>query len=227
MDKNQYSLCIEVLHRLHDAGVLPKIVLIGSWCLPFYREHYFKAASGPALRTRDIDLLVSRQTVFPTCIDLPLLLEDLGFILDHSYPDGHSRLFHPELIVEFLVPEVGRGSAKPYPIPALSMTAQRLRFLEILERDTISIASGGTTVTIPHPVSFGLHKLVVAPRRRSTEKRRRDITSGLEILDLALEHGDADKLRKVFDRLSKKQQKGVLSQLREQTATDILDTLND
>jgi len=63
---------------------------------------------------------------FNNKVDLPALLEDLGFILDHSFPEGYVKLIHPELIIEFLVPEIGRGTSKPYPLPELAMNAQRL-----------------------------------------------------------------------------------------------------
>jgi len=38
VEKTQYELCIEVLRRFDKAGVLRNIVLIGSWCMPFYIE---------------------------------------------------------------------------------------------------------------------------------------------------------------------------------------------
>ena len=40
MEKSQYELCIEVLRRLDKAGILGDIVLIGSWCIPFYKEYF-------------------------------------------------------------------------------------------------------------------------------------------------------------------------------------------
>ena len=43
MEKNQYELCIKVLQRLHNAGVLDSLVLIGSWCIPFYKEYFSKS----------------------------------------------------------------------------------------------------------------------------------------------------------------------------------------
>lgn len=61
MDKNQYDVFMEVLRRLDKAGVLSKVVLIGSWCLPLYREHYFGDSTLTALRSRDIDFLISRK----------------------------------------------------------------------------------------------------------------------------------------------------------------------
>jgi len=46
-------------------------------------------------------------------VGLPALLEDLSFVLEHSFPEGYVRLIHPEFILEFLVPEAGRRTSKP------------------------------------------------------------------------------------------------------------------
>jgi len=43
------------------------------------------------------------------------MLKDLGFIEDF-HRKGLIRLNHPELIIEFLVPEKGRGRDTPYPL---------------------------------------------------------------------------------------------------------------
>ena len=119
MDENQSELFLEVLRRLEKEGILSKIILIGSWCLPIYRHYYSKESDLTTLRTRDIYFLVSRKVKVKEKVDLPKLLEDLGFIEDYKFPHGHIRLLHPELILEFLVAERGRGSADPFPLPFL------------------------------------------------------------------------------------------------------------
>ena len=59
MEKQQYKLCIEVLRRLDKAGILDSFILIGSWCVYFYKEYFAKAPyiDLATLRTRDMDLL--------------------------------------------------------------------------------------------------------------------------------------------------------------------------
>lgn len=77
---------------------------------------------------------------------------------------------HPELIVEFLVPEKGWGTDKPYPISQFGMNAQALRFLDFLVENTIVSDSDGLRVRLPHPAAFGLHKLIISKRRDTKEK---------------------------------------------------------
>ena len=226
MDRNQYDICLEVLRRLDDSGILSKIILIGSWCLPLYRDFYFCDHEISALRTRDIDFLVSRDTKFKNKVDLPALFEDLGFILDHSFPEGYVKLMHPELIIEFLVPEIGRGTSKPYPLPELAMNAQRLRFLGLLENNTIIVDFSGLKVTLPHPVNFGLHKIIVSTRRKNIDKKAKDIEVGLEVLRLCINNKDEPKLVELFKNISQKQRKKVIKSFEDNEAEVILEILN-
>ena len=194
--------------------------------MPLYRESYFCGSDISALRTRDIDFLVSRNTKFDNKVDLPVLLEDLGFILDHSFPEGHVRLIHPELIIEFLVPEMGRGTSKPYPLPELGMNAQRLRFLDLLERDTIIVEVSGLAVNLPHPANFGLHKIMVSSRRTNVDKKSKDIQAGLEVLRLCVDNMDGQKLNELFRSISQKQRKLIMKSFEGNEAGDLLSIVN-
>jgi hypothetical protein len=80
--KNQYELCLEVLNRLQKAGVLEKIMVIGSWCIYFYKNYFRDPAYSSSIRTRDIDFLVPLPTKFEKKNDIPEMLKDLGFIED-------------------------------------------------------------------------------------------------------------------------------------------------
>jgi len=221
--KSQYDILADVLSRLNKSGVLEKVVLIGSWCLPLYRDNYFKGKTVSTLRTRDVDFLVGRNVKFRKKTDIPKLLEDMGFIPEHSYPDGHMRLTHPELIIEFLVPEAGRGSSKPYPLPELSMNAQRLRFLDILYKDAITVDGFGLKINIPHPINFGLHKLLVLSRRGDTSKAAKDLEAGISILRLLVENGEGTKAKKTFDSLSKNQRKTISQVFADHKINDLLE----
>ena len=72
MDTNQYELCLEILRRFSKCGLLKKAVLIGSWCLPFYKDYYFNGEGISILRTRDLNFLLPRRVEFGRKIDIPL-----------------------------------------------------------------------------------------------------------------------------------------------------------
>ena len=76
MEKNQYELCLEVLRRLNRAGVLKDIMLIGSWCLPFYREYFSGVTYAAAIKTRDIALPADLDDIHR---DLQSIDTDLSF----------------------------------------------------------------------------------------------------------------------------------------------------
>ena len=57
MEKKQYEICLAVLRRLHDAGILDGMVMIGSWCVLFYDSYFVNIKYQKTIRTRDVDFL--------------------------------------------------------------------------------------------------------------------------------------------------------------------------
>jgi hypothetical protein len=121
------DLVVEVLRRLDKAGVLKDMVLVGSWCIHFYKD-YFDGAALSAIRTRDMDFLIQTPPKLKGEVHVAELLKDMGFIPEF-HGDGSVSLSHPELIIDFLVAERGRGSDKPYLVKPLGIKAQPLRFM--------------------------------------------------------------------------------------------------
>lgn len=198
---SRHTLCHSVLERLAQAGVLEDIVLIGSWCLEGYQSYFGPKTPLTTLRTRDIDFLIPQPTHIHASVDVPALLEDLGFVADF-HRGGYIRLIHPELIVEFLVPERGRGVDHPVRLPQLKVNAQALRFLSMLADSTIMVTLEGIPVRVPHPAAFALHKLLIAPRRRGrTDKQAKDLDAAIAVLEALREHGETKSVKKHFESL--------------------------
>lgn len=183
MSNRQYEVCLSVLRRLRDAGVLEHLVLIGSWCLVLYREYFRDAEAFPAVRTRDMDFLVPSLTKPRTKADVPALLKDLGFITGLRGQAGVMLLEHPELLIEFLVPERGRGGKDVQALPQLGVNAQPLRFMDIATMKPVQLHFEDVSVTTPHPAAFALHKLLIAPRRRNAEKKNKDLDAAFLVLE--------------------------------------------
>ena len=195
---SQRTLCQSVLERLANAGVLEDLLLIGSWCLEGYKSYFGRKTPLTTLRTRDIDFLVPRPARLRASVDVPALLADLGFVADF-HRGGYIRLIHPELIVEFLVPERGRGTDHPVRLPQLKVNAQALRFLNMLSDSTITATIEGIPVRMPHPAAFALHKLLIAPRRRGpTGKQAKDLAAAVAVLEALRAHGAIESVRGHF-----------------------------
>jgi hypothetical protein len=154
VEKKKSEICLEVLKRFSEAGILKDIVLIGSWCLYFYKEYFTGVYVPPLLRTRDVDFLVPLPTKMKKGVNVPALLKDMGFVVEHLGSEGYLRMGHPELMVEFLVPERGRGSNKPFPLPQISLNAQPLRFLDFLAKHVIEITAESLRIKLPHPAAY-------------------------------------------------------------------------
>lgn len=190
MEKNQYELCIKVLKRLDKASILQDIILIGSWCIPFYKDYFGSVKYPAAIKTRDVDFLVPIPSKMKTKVDIPKLLKDLGFIVNFKGSEGYIQLEHSDLIIEFLVPEKGRGSDKPYQLPHFGLNAQPLRFLDLLIQDAIKVKVEDIEVNLPHPANFALHKLIIFQRRTKEEKIIKDRNAAINILKALINKGE-------------------------------------
>lgn len=156
------------------------VELIGSWCFQLYQKH-LGVKSFP-LRTVDIDFLVPSPYKGKEKIDLIRLLEPLGFKLGFN-SDGSVYLWGPELKIEFLTAERGRGQTKAKEIKNLAIKATPLRFVDMLFEDPIKVNEQGVEVLIPNPICFALHKLLISARRKNQEKKRKDLEQAIFTLE--------------------------------------------
>ena len=143
MAKSQYEVCVGVLRRLRKEGVLEHVVLIGSWCVLFHEDFFRLDGYYPTIRTRDIDILVPVPPRIPVKVDLPSILREMDFVMELKGSRGFMQFLHPDLLLEFLVPERARGSDRPYDLPALGVNAQPLRYLDLLLRDVVALKFEG------------------------------------------------------------------------------------
>ncbi len=227
MEKKQRDLSTEILRRFNKAGILENIILIGSWSAYFYNEYFAGTAylDRAALKTRDIDFLIYDPAKIRHEVNVPELLADLGFVVVHKGREGYIKLEHPDLLVEFLVLEKGKGIDKPFPLPKLGVNAVALRFLSFLSANTIKVKIDNFYVILPHPANFALHKLIISQRRLKQDKAVKDKNIAIEILNSLIEKGESAVIKKIFDSIPQKWQKRVITGLNKMEDRDILDIL--
>lgn len=227
MEKKQSELCLEILRRFYNAGILKDFILIGSWCVYFYKDYFSNTPfiDQFTIKTRDLDFLIDKPTMLKRKVNIPELLKDLGFVVSLKGSKGYIKLDHPELILEFLVPEKGKGTDKPYPLPNLNMNAVALRFLNFLSKNTVRIKIENFYLTLPHPANFALHKLIVFQRRIKEEKAIKDRRAAIEILNTLINKGESKVIKDVFNSVLIKWQQKIITGLKAANEEKILEIL--
>ena len=211
------NLFLRTLNALDKAGALEDIILIGSWCHYFYRVYFLNAPEIPLLVTLDIDFLIPNPPRINKDVNIPEILETLDFVPLHDYLTGYTKYVHPELELEFLIAELGRGKGNiPYKIPKLHINAQGLRFLNLLQSNTIEMEYENVKVTVPEPSAYVLHKFIIQERRLNKEKQKRDLLSAIAIGEFLLQNNaQQKKIKEIFYSLPEKWQKLLIRILKE------------
>lgn len=153
------------------------------------------------------------------------LLKDLGFVEEYMGSKGYIKLDHPDLAIEFLVPERGRGHDRPYLIPQLAINAQPLRFLDFLIDNTIKVKVEGIEIILPHPAAYALHKFIIFKRRKNIDKHDRDIEGALRVFRELVHHNKKDEIKIIFNKMHSKWQKKIMGNLKSINETEVLDIL--
>lgn len=208
----QRNLFIEILAALHRAGILKEIVLIGSWCHYFYKIYFNDSPKIPIVRTLDVDFLVPNPFKIQKEVNIPEILTKLDFTPSHSYITGLTKYVPPELELEFLTPERGRGKGSiPYNIPKLHINAQGLRYLNLLQSYTMEMKYLDMTIRIPEPAVYVLHKFIIFKIRNREAKKERDLFAAKDIGEFLLTiDSQKEKLYKIFNSLPFKWQRTIL-----------------
>jgi hypothetical protein len=230
MDKKQYRLLLEVLRRFQEKGILKNIILIGSWCVPLYKENYQELENVSTLRTSDMDFLVPLNAKFKEKIDVFELVQDLGFEEQYFGSEGYIKLIHAYLSLEFLVPQRGSGKDKPHRLSELGINAQPLPFLDMLTEKTITVNIDGIRVNVPHPVIFAFHKLAICEIRtgpEKDEKAEKDKRVAIQILTHFVEAKKIAPIKGLFRPLHKNRKKSIIKVLEAEEEDSILEVLRE
>ena len=214
--KEQFKILMQVLRRFDEVGVLDELTLIGSWCLYFYRIHFRNHPSIPPVRTLDVDFLIPHANRIRKKVDVPAILKEEGFLPVFNRSTGIVKYNHPQLLVEFLVPELGKGGERVREIKNLHIKAVALRYLNLLLDYPLLIQYEGLEVRVPEPALFALHKLIVSSRRLKAEKSSKDLEAAIGILDfLWPDPGEIEKIKNILRDMPQTWRKLIASVARE------------
>lgn len=227
MEKKTYDLCFNILERFNKAGILEDLVLIGSWSIYFYKSYFNSKTYSTFIRTRDLDFLIPLPPRFKQNTDVYKLVEDLGFLEVFQGSKGYMKIEHPDLTIEFLVPERGKGSDRPYNVPQLKVNAQPLRHLDFLVKNVIPLHCNNLVINVPHPAAYALHKFIIFKRRINKDKQERDIEGALRVFSELIKKGEHKIIKEIFGTMHKKWQRAVIQNLKSIEEFEIVHILED
>jgi hypothetical protein len=185
--EKEHDLFLVILAKLDKEEVLQDIILIGGWCPLVYKEYFGNPVEISMQRTADLDFLIPNPPRIHKDVDVSLILEGLGFDKKLSLLDGYEKYVHPDLEVEFLTPEKGRGRDKPYTIDKLHINAQGLRYLDLIQSYIMKTVYNGISINVPEPTAYVLHKFIISGRRKKSFKREKDIETARQLGEYLLE----------------------------------------
>jgi hypothetical protein len=222
---NQAEMIDTILEALNREGILDRFVVVGSWCLYFYKHRFKESLTLLPWRTRDIEFDISGLRKASRRVDVVALFQSLDFVIQFS-GQGYISFEHPELTVEFLVPEKGKGIEGPYELRGFGINAQPLRFLSLLEDTLITIDYHGLPVKVPHPAPFAIHKLIISSKRANKEKAHKDREQARAVWDMIMSLGEEKELAHVFFHLPRTWQKTMKKVLDELGQSERYRSLN-
>ena len=194
----------DTISAFHDEGLLPHVMLIGSWAEYIYQHHLADFQAN--LRTRDVDFL------YPNLyrpknqrIEIVKSLENKGFMYMVDRLSGVGKFIKEDyLVLEFITLALGKGEPVNT-IPSLNIKAEGMREVNMLAQFPVDIECNGFVITVPEPEAYILQKLSAYPTRKPEYKKEKDIQAVRELL----QHIDLDRLKQILSTITKKAQKNV------------------
>jgi len=206
MSQEQEKVFWEIIDTFSSEGLLPYVMLIGSWAEYAYQD-YLESGFKKILMTTDVDFLYKNLNR-PTNrrIDITNALLERGFKYSQNRITGVTKFTREGILdLEFLVRVLGKGNPQHVKIPSLNIVGIGLRDVNMLASYQITVDIRGYAIILPEPEIYVLHKILISSKRLKEEKREKDLQSARELIP----HIDKERMQMMFDKLFKKQQKAI------------------
>lgn len=217
-----------ILKDFDDNGILQDFILIGSWALRVYSEHFQNDPQVPVVATQDMDFLVTNPPKVSREVDVPELLSKYDLEEQYSPRGDYSKFIGPDFEVEFLYPEKGRGEPTGKKISDLKIIATPLRYMNFIQDYAVTMEYKGHEVRVPEPTVFVLMKYLLTIKRKAEDKAKiaKDLSTAQDLEFFLLENDYQDDFIEQFNDMPKKWQKDLLKVL-EENDSDLPEVLSD
>lgn len=184
------KILFDILKELDRIGILRNLVLIGGWCHRLYRKYYDYPVELTALTTFDLDFAIGDPDKIQIEISIKQELENIGFVEDYYGSSGINKYLREDMEIEFLTGRISTQRTEKRYVKQLKTNTQSLRYLNILTDNTIDFDFYGIKVIIPVPAAFIYNKILVLDRRKSIDKRDKDLQMIIGLLHFLLGRPD-------------------------------------
>ncbi len=209
--EKEHNFFLKIINRLNQEDVLRDIILIGGWCPLVYKAYFGDPVEISLQRTADLDFLIPNPPQIHKDVDVSLIFEELGFDRKVSLLDGYEKFVHPDLEIEFLTPERGKGREKPYTIDKLHINALGLRYLDLIQSHTMETSFNGISINVPEPAAYVLHKFIVSNKRKKLFKKEKDIVTAKQLGEYLLDKADQrKKMQRIYLSMPDKWKKDLM-----------------
>ncbi len=210
----------ELLHILDKEGTIKDVILIGSWCLLFYK--YIFENFEPSIRTTDIDFYVPNAKSFKASNGL------IGSMKNNNYDAFNDVLTHKTTFispdgfeVEFLT-NLNRQRLSCIKLGNTQIFAESLPHVNIFEGNYIEINYDGMIIKVASPASYILQKMLIhKDRKDKKEKDAESIKNVLFYLNASEKY--KQELKKIYIQLPNKWKSTINKVALEQNIPLIID----
>ena len=201
----QQSAFWDIIEVFNKEGLLPYVMLIGSWAEYIY-QYYFQSDFRPNLRTRDVDYLyINLKKPQESMVGLFDKMREKEFIYVEDALSGIGKFVKEDLLeLEFITRVFGKGQSTNM-IPSLNIKAEGLREVNMLADYPLTLECNEYMITVPEPEAYILQKLFANPTRKPEFKKEKDIQAIRELLP----HINKSRIRQLLDNLSRKEQQTI------------------
>jgi len=78
----------------------------------------------------------------------------------------------------------------------------------LLTQHVIKVHFKGISLNLPHPVAYGLHKIIISTKRKKKDKKIKDVEAAKTVLS-ALSKDDRQLLKEIFETLTKNEKRAI------------------
>jgi len=204
--EEQKKVFWDLIDIFDKQGLLPYVMLIGSWSELIYDKFYIPDYNAN-IRTRDVDFLY-KSLYKPTDkkFDIINALKEHGFSCETNRLTGINKFVMGDFFtIEFLIKVLGSGEKVHQEIPSLGIVGIGLRDINLLERYPLTLECDKYMITVPEPEVYILQKLIINSKRLKPDKKEKDLQSIRRLLP----HINRERMHEIYSELTKKQQKAI------------------